>query len=101
MGWFNLLTAFLGHYFILENRAVFLAFGFPSIDVKRTTMKKLIVFAALGLLYLLGYSDSFAEQLRDGDILFQASRSEQSIAIQKATRSPCSHMGIVFQQGCI
>ena len=59
-------------------------------------MKKLLVFAALGLLYLLGCSDSFAEQLRDGDIIFQTSRSEQSIAIQKATHSQYSHMGIVF-----
>jgi hypothetical protein len=59
-------------------------------------MKKLFVFAVLGLLYLLGGSDSFAEQLRDGDIIFQTSRSEQSIAIQKATHSQYSHMGIVF-----
>jgi len=59
-------------------------------------MKKLLVFAALGLLYFPGCSDSFAEQLRDGDIIFQTSRSEQSIAIQKATHSQYSHMGIVF-----
>jgi uncharacterized protein YycO len=59
-------------------------------------MKKLFVFAAVGLLYLLGGSDSFAEQLRDGDIIFQTSRSEQSPAIQKATHSTYSHMGIVF-----
>jgi hypothetical protein len=37
-----------------------------------------------------------AGQLRDGDIVFQTSRSEQSIAIQKATRSKYSHMGIIF-----
>jgi len=59
-------------------------------------MRKLLAFAALGLLYLLGCSDSLAEQIRDGDIIFQTSRSEQSIAIQKATRSQYSHMGIVF-----
>jgi len=59
-------------------------------------MKKLLTFAVLGLLYLLGCSDSFAEQLRDGDIIFQTSQSEQSIAIQKATHSQYSHMGIVF-----
>ena len=40
-------------------------------------MKKLLVIAALGLLYLLGCGDSLAEQLRDGDILFQTSWSEQ------------------------
>ena len=59
-------------------------------------MRKLVPFAALSLLYLLGCSDSFAEQLRDGDILFQTSRSEQSIPIQKATHSQYSHMGIIF-----
>jgi hypothetical protein len=66
------------------------------IDAKRNIMKKPPVFAAVGLLCLFGCSDSLAEQLRDGDILFQTSRSEQSIAIQKATRSQYSHMGIVF-----
>jgi len=59
-------------------------------------MKKLFVFAVLGLLYLFGCSDTYAEQLREGDIIFQTSRSEQSIAIQKATHSQYSHMGIVF-----
>jgi hypothetical protein len=67
-----------------------------SIAAKRTIMKKLLVIAALGLLCLLGSSDSYAEQLRDGDIIFQTSRSEQSVAIQKATHSQYSHMGIVF-----
>jgi uncharacterized protein YycO len=67
-----------------------------SIVAKRTILKKLLAFAIVGLLYLLGCSDSLAEQLRDGDIIFQTSRSEQSTAIQKATRSQYSHMGIVF-----
>jgi len=34
--------------------------------------------------------------VRDGDIIFQTSRSSQSVAIQRATHSPYSHMGIVF-----
>jgi cell wall-associated NlpC family hydrolase len=34
--------------------------------------------------------------VRDGDIVFQTSASSQSAAIQRATRSPWSHMGIVF-----
>jgi hypothetical protein len=50
-------------------------------------MKKLLIFAVIGLLYSFGGSASFAEQVRDGDIIFQTSRSEQSIAIQKATHS--------------
>src|SRR5262249_23472316 len=36
----------------------------------------------------------------DGDIIFQTSQSSQSLAIQRATRSPYSHMGIVlFRNG--
>jgi hypothetical protein len=37
-------------------------------------MKKLLVFPVIGLLYLLGCSDSFAEQLGDGDIKQQRSQ---------------------------
>jgi len=33
---------------------------------------------------------------RDGDIIFHTSRSSQSAAIQRATHSPYSHVGIVF-----
>jgi cell wall-associated NlpC family hydrolase len=34
--------------------------------------------------------------VRDGDIVFQTSRSPQSLAVQRATSSPYSHMGMVF-----
>lgn len=34
--------------------------------------------------------------LQDGDIVFQTSRSPQSLAVQRATGSQYSHMGIVF-----
>lgn len=37
-----------------------------------------------------------AAQLRDGDIIFQTSRSAQSLAIQQATHSPYSHVGMIF-----
>ena len=33
---------------------------------------------------------------RSGDIIFHTSRSSQSVAIQRATHSPYSHMGIVY-----
>jgi hypothetical protein len=36
---------------------------------------------------------------RDGDIVFHTSTSAQSIAVQKATKSPYSHMGVVFHVG--
>jgi uncharacterized protein YycO len=37
-----------------------------------------------------------AEAPRDGDIIFHTSRSAQSLAIQRATHSPYSHVGIVL-----
>lgn len=38
--------------------------------------------------------------VREGDLVFQTSRSAQSLAIQRATDSPYSHMGIVlFRSG--
>jgi permuted papain-like amidase YaeF/Yiix C92 family enzyme len=37
--------------------------------------------------------------VKTGDIVFQTSRSSQSQAIQKATHSPFSHMGVVFIRG--
>jgi hypothetical protein len=39
-----------------------------------------------------------AEPLRDGDIIFHASRSSQSLAIQRATHSPYSHMGLIVHR---
>lgn len=42
---------------------------------------------------------SAAPVLRDGDLIFQTSRSSQSLAIQRATHSPWSHMGVVVMRG--
>jgi hypothetical protein len=36
-----------------------------------------------------------AEPLHDGDIIFHTSRSAQSLAIQRATHSPYSHVGMI------
>jgi hypothetical protein len=36
--------------------------------------------------------------VRDGDLIFQTSHSGQSEAIQRATHSPFSHVGMVFQR---
>lgn len=63
---------------------------------KRRIMKKVLVIVVVELLYLFGCGNSFAERFQDGDIIFQTSRSELSIPIQKATHSQYSHMGIVF-----
>ncbi|MFD0320350.1 YiiX family permuted papain-like enzyme [Lysobacter gummosus] len=37
--------------------------------------------------------------LRDGDLIFQTSRSAQSLAIQRATGSRYSHMGVILHRG--
>jgi hypothetical protein len=39
-----------------------------------------------------------AEPLRDGDIVFHSSRSGQSAAIERATRSAYSHMGVILHR---
>ena len=36
--------------------------------------------------------------VRDGDVIFQTSKSSQSTAVQLATHSRYSHMGIIFQR---
>jgi len=41
-----------------------------------------------------GCSDEYLAQ--NGDIIFQTSRSSQSVAIQRATKSKYSHVGIVY-----
>lgn len=51
------------------------------------------------IISLCGCAEAAATQLQDGDIIFQTSRSAQSIAIQKATHSPYSHMGIIIYRG--
>ena len=57
----------------------------------------------LALIALLGTFQSQAPRLpplRDGDIIFHTSRSSQSLAIQRATGSRYSHMGmIVYRSG--
>jgi hypothetical protein len=40
--------------------------------------------------------DDHLPSVRDGDVIFQTSRSSQSLAIQHATGSPYSHMGFVL-----
>ena len=68
---------------------------FPTV-ARRTIMNKILPTLLLALLTLTACGDSFASQLRDGDIIFQTSRSAQSFAVQKATHSKYSHMGIIF-----
>lgn len=56
--------------------------------------------AALCLAWLVSPAAWAAPQVQTGDLVFQQSRSAQSLAIQQATHSPYSHMGmIVMRQG--
>src|SRR5436190_18050269 len=48
---------------------------------------------------LVACSAGGAPAVQDGDLIFQTSRSAQSLAIQRATHSPYSHMGMVVHQG--
>jgi hypothetical protein len=59
---------------------------------------RLALACAVSLL-LLGASPRFEAQLLDGDIIFHESRSSQSRAVQLATKSRYSHMGILYRQG--
>lgn len=52
-----------------------------------------VLLAALSFCWAAGAS---AAPLRDGDIIFHTSRSAQSVAIQRATHSPYSHVGVIF-----
>jgi uncharacterized protein YycO len=44
-------------------------------------------------------SKNNASELQDGDIIFQSSKSGQSLAVQLATNSIYSHCGIIFKEG--
>ena len=62
-------------------------------------MKKIIAIVLLGgYLAISGCKSSAATQFLDGDIIFHTSHSAQSSAIQKATHSRYSHMGIIFHK---
>ena len=54
------------------------------------------LIGASTFLTLLGCAPGAGYEPRDGDIVFHTSRSSQSLAIQLATKSPYSHMGIVY-----
>nr|WP_040691289.1 YiiX family permuted papain-like enzyme [Providencia burhodogranariea] len=56
----------------------------------------LFALCILSLLIAIWASYSNAYQPEEGDIIFHTSRSQQSIAIQKATNSQYSHMGIIL-----
>ena len=63
--------------------------------MKKFVLLTLAALAAVALLWAQGAADDWKE----GDIVFQISKSEQSPLIQYATGSPWSHCGIVVEKG--
>lgn len=55
---------------------------------------RMICFLLIGIIY----SYSSFNDLQNGDIIFQVSTSSQSKALQLATKSKYSHVGIVYKQ---
>ncbi len=69
-----------------------------------TTMKRFVLFTAALLLALLGIysfkalSSPKANSLKEGDIVFQTSKSQQAPFIIAATDSKWSHCGIIIEK---
>ncbi|HAK59407.1 MAG TPA: hypothetical protein DCO77_03350 [Nitrospiraceae bacterium] len=55
-------------------------------------------YAVLAMLWITACTHDDDRTLREGDIIFQVSGSSQSRAIQLATHSPYSHVGIIFMR---
>lgn len=69
-------------------------------------LKISIISSSILLLVIFGFTrlglttnEDFTAKLQNGDIIFQISASNQSKAIQIATRSRYSHMGIIYKKG--
>ena len=68
-------------------------------------MKQSLAIILIGLTSLFGCSNSSSDKdikqpgqtIQNGDIIFQTSKSSQSQAIQFATNSQYSHMGIIYE----
>jgi len=64
------------------------------VSIKRQSLAVIASVAVWTVLF--GCSASSDYEPRNGDVVFQTSRSSQSMAIQVATKSAYSHMGIVY-----
>lgn len=62
-------------------------------------LRRLVALACAAALIGAGCADARPPPVRDGDLIFHASRSAQSLAIQRATGSRYSHMGVIVHQG--
>lgn len=50
----------------------------------------------LSLLLVLPFTSCSSQELKDGDIIFQSSKSSQSKMLQIATNSNITHVGVIF-----
>ncbi len=65
---------------------------------KESTISLLHSFFLVFLFILFGAGSCGKTELKNGDLIFQASKSSQSRAIELATNSPLSHVGMVIYQ---
>ena len=61
-------------------------------------MRAITLARCAGVLFASLASCSTPQNLREGDLVFQTSRSRQSAAVQAATKSPFSHCGLIFRK---
>lgn len=70
----------------------------PILSYRPLTIGSITIILLLFLLTVVTKSYAYIPQ--QGDVIFQTSRSSQSLAIQQATHSVYSHMGIIlFKEG--
>lgn len=72
----------------------------PVNNITRMSIRHRASASLCGLVLLVAACSGAAPRVQAGDIIFQTSRSSQSVAIQRATHSPYSHMGLIlYRQG--
>ena len=68
--------------------------------MRQVFLSKGAIFFTLLLSFLISsYRGKDKSDLQEGDLIFQSSKSEQSRAVELATDSRYSHMGILFRKG--
>ncbi len=70
-----------------------------SVKMGTISLGRIRMWHLLLIAFLAGGCRGGSQPFQDGDIIFHTSRSSQSLAIQRATGSPYSHMGIIFYRG--
>ena len=61
-------------------------------------IKNILLILTTIPVFIFGYSDIDKLSVKEGDIIFQNSKSRQSKAIELATKSKYTHVGIIFKK---